>query len=140
MIVQCLCGAGFRFYTHNSTLNHFRRAGWEPPVVPVELRPLPVTMQAGRGSGKPLKGGVAHIKWHNLLKSEWHCFSMAKKVVSIRKVPSGDVKRDVVKSRNKTTRCAVCGKPIKKSSRPFGGYICGNCLSTAIKLSVLVSQ
>jgi len=109
-------------------------------VVPVELRPLPITMQAGRGSGKPIKGGVAHIKWHNLLKSEWHCFSMAKKVVSIRKVPSGDVKRDVVKSRNKTTRCAVCGKPIKKSSRPFGGYICGNCLSTAIKLSVLVSQ
>ncbi|MFP3178469.1 MAG: hypothetical protein RXQ96_05830 [Thermocladium sp.] len=31
----------------------------EPPVVPV-IRPLPVTMQAGRGSGKPLKDGVAH--------------------------------------------------------------------------------
>jgi len=30
-----------------------QRAGWEPPVVPVELRPLPITMQAGRGSGKP---------------------------------------------------------------------------------------
>jgi len=27
----------------------------------VELRPLPVTLgKAGRGSGKPLKGGVAH--------------------------------------------------------------------------------
>jgi len=25
-------------------------------------RPLPVMMQAGRGSGKPLKGGVAHLK------------------------------------------------------------------------------
>ena len=35
----------------------------EPPVVPVELRPLPVasaTGKAGRGSGKPLKDGVAH--------------------------------------------------------------------------------
>jgi len=30
-----------------------QRAGWEPPAAPVELRPLPVTMQAGRGSGKP---------------------------------------------------------------------------------------
>jgi len=29
--------------------------------VPVELRPLPITMgKAGQGSGKPLKGGVAH--------------------------------------------------------------------------------
>lgn len=65
---------------------------------------------------------------------------MAKKVISIRKAPSGYVKRDIVKARNKTTICAVCGKPIKKSSRPFGGYICGNCLSTAIKLSILVSQ
>jgi len=34
---------------------------WESPVVPVELRPLPITMgKAGRGSGKPLKDGVAH--------------------------------------------------------------------------------
>ncbi|MFP3298134.1 MAG: hypothetical protein RXO22_03535 [Thermocladium sp.] len=35
----------------------------EPPVVPVELRPLPVasaTGKAGRGIGKPLKGEVAH--------------------------------------------------------------------------------
>ncbi|MFP3297820.1 MAG: hypothetical protein RXO22_01865 [Thermocladium sp.] len=33
-------------------------AGREPPV---ELRPLPVMMgKAGQGSGKPLKGGVAH--------------------------------------------------------------------------------
>ena len=33
----------------------------ESPVVPVELRPLPVMMgKAGQGSGKPLKGGVAH--------------------------------------------------------------------------------
>jgi len=39
---------------YNSTLNHLRRAGWEPPVVPVELRPLPITMgKAGQGSGKP---------------------------------------------------------------------------------------
>jgi transposase len=46
---------------YNSSLNHLKHAGWEPPVVPVELRPLPVTMgKAGRGSGKPLKDGVAH--------------------------------------------------------------------------------
>ena len=46
---------------YNSALNHLRRAGWVPPVVPVGLRPLPVTMgKAGRGSGKPLKDGVAH--------------------------------------------------------------------------------
>jgi len=33
----------------------------ESPVVPVELRPLPVMMgKAGQGSGKPLKGEVAH--------------------------------------------------------------------------------
>jgi len=39
---------------YNSTLNHLRRAGWESPIVPVELRPLPMTMgKAGRGSGKP---------------------------------------------------------------------------------------
>ncbi|MFP3297583.1 MAG: transposase [Thermocladium sp.] len=39
---------------YNSTLNHLKHAGWEPPVVPVELRPLPITMgKAGRGSGKP---------------------------------------------------------------------------------------
>ncbi|MFP3307330.1 MAG: hypothetical protein RXN93_08375 [Thermocladium sp.] len=38
-----------------------RRAGWESPAAPVELRPLPITMgKAGQGSGKPLKDGVAH--------------------------------------------------------------------------------
>ena len=48
---------------YNSSLNHLKHAGWESPVVPVELRPLPVasaTGKAGRGSGKPLKDGVAH--------------------------------------------------------------------------------
>jgi len=46
---------------YNSALNHLKNAGWEPPVVPVELRPLPITMgKAGQGSGKPLKDGVAH--------------------------------------------------------------------------------
>jgi len=39
---------------YNSALNHLKNAGWEPPAVPVELRPLPITMgKAGRGSGKP---------------------------------------------------------------------------------------
>jgi len=48
---------------YNSTLNHLKHAGWVPPVVPVELRPLPITMgKAGQGSGKPLKDGVAHIE------------------------------------------------------------------------------
>jgi len=46
---------------YNSALNHLKHAGWESPVVPVELRPLPITMgKAGQGSGKPIKGGVAH--------------------------------------------------------------------------------
>ena len=39
-----------------------QRAGWEPPVVPVELRPLPVTMQAGRGDGKPHEGGGSSLR------------------------------------------------------------------------------
>jgi len=34
---------------YNSALNHLRRAGWEPPVVPVELRPLPVVHSYGQG-------------------------------------------------------------------------------------------
>jgi len=47
---------------YNSALNHLKNAGWVPPVVPV-IRPLPMTMgKAGQGSGKPLKGGVAHRK------------------------------------------------------------------------------
>ena len=46
---------------YNSSLNHLRRAGWESPVAPVELRPLPITMgKVGQGGGKPLKDGVAH--------------------------------------------------------------------------------
>ena len=41
-----------------NSLNHLKHAGWEPPVVPVELRPLPVMMgKAGRGSGKPHEDG-----------------------------------------------------------------------------------
>jgi len=41
---------------YNSSLNHLKHAGWEPPIVPVELRPLPIVEamgKAGRGSGKP---------------------------------------------------------------------------------------
>jgi len=46
---------------YNSALNHLKHAGWESPAAPVELRPLPITMgKAGQGSGKPIKGGVAH--------------------------------------------------------------------------------
>ena len=52
---------GWRADRDYNSLNHLRRAGWVPPVVPVELRPLPVMMgKVGRGSGKPLKDGVAH--------------------------------------------------------------------------------
>ncbi|MFP3314695.1 MAG: transposase, partial [Thermocladium sp.] len=36
---------------YNSSLNHLRRAGWMPPVVPVELRPLPLLEGQG-GAGK----------------------------------------------------------------------------------------
>ncbi|MFP3178871.1 MAG: transposase [Thermocladium sp.] len=48
---------------YNSSLNHLKHAGWEPPAAPVELRPLPIVEamgKAGQGSGKPIKGGVAH--------------------------------------------------------------------------------
>ena len=34
---------------YNSALNHLKNAGWEPPVVPVELRPLPVVHNYGQG-------------------------------------------------------------------------------------------
>jgi len=34
---------------HNSTLNMLRKAGWEPPLEPVELRPLPVANSYGQG-------------------------------------------------------------------------------------------
>ncbi|MFP3298537.1 MAG: transposase [Thermocladium sp.] len=34
---------------YNSTLNHLKHAGWESPVVPVELRPLPVALSYGQG-------------------------------------------------------------------------------------------
>jgi len=54
---------GWRADRDYNSLNHLKHAGWVPPVVPVELRPLPVTLgKAGRGSGKPLKDGVAHIE------------------------------------------------------------------------------
>jgi len=34
---------------YNSALNHLKHAGWESPVVPVELRPLPVVHSYGQG-------------------------------------------------------------------------------------------
>jgi len=34
---------------YNAALNLLRSAGWEPPLVPVELRPLPVAMSYGQG-------------------------------------------------------------------------------------------
>ncbi|MFP3264109.1 MAG: hypothetical protein RXQ62_06790 [Nitrososphaeria archaeon] len=34
---------------YNASLNVLRRAGWEPPVAPVELRPLPVALSYGQG-------------------------------------------------------------------------------------------
>jgi len=38
---------------YNASLNILRRAGWEPPVAPVELRPLPAAL--GRGQGGAVK-------------------------------------------------------------------------------------
>jgi len=38
---------------YNASLNVLRRAGWEPPAAPVELRPLPVAR--GRGQGGAVK-------------------------------------------------------------------------------------
>ncbi|MFP3178668.1 MAG: transposase [Thermocladium sp.] len=37
---------------YNSALNHLRRAGWESPAVPVELRPLPVVHSYGQGGAR----------------------------------------------------------------------------------------
>nr|WP_011229430.1 RNA-guided endonuclease TnpB family protein [Sulfolobus sp. NOB8H2]CAA09118.1 hypothetical protein [Sulfolobus sp. NOB8H2] len=34
---------------YNASLNILRNAGWEPPLVPVELRPLPVARSYGQG-------------------------------------------------------------------------------------------
>jgi putative transposase len=34
---------------YNASLNVLRRAGWEPPAAPVELRPLPVALGYGQG-------------------------------------------------------------------------------------------
>jgi len=34
---------------YNASLNILRNAGWEPPLVPVELRPLPVAKSYGQG-------------------------------------------------------------------------------------------
>jgi len=34
---------------YNASLNILRRAGWEPPAAPVELRPLPVALGHGQG-------------------------------------------------------------------------------------------
>ena len=34
---------------YNASLNILRRSGWEPPLVPVELRPLPVALCYGQG-------------------------------------------------------------------------------------------
>jgi putative transposase len=47
---------------YNSTLNMLRSAGWEPPLEPVELRPLPVAFSYGQGGAMkqeapPLKAG-----------------------------------------------------------------------------------
>jgi len=38
---------------YNASLNILRRAGWEPPAAPVELRPLPAAL--GRGQGGAVK-------------------------------------------------------------------------------------
>jgi len=55
LVMGCLSAqSGWRADRDYNSLNHLRRAGWVPPVVPVELRPLPITMgKVGRGSGKP---------------------------------------------------------------------------------------
>jgi len=37
---------------YNSALNHLKHAGWVPPVVPVELRPLPVVHNYGQGGAR----------------------------------------------------------------------------------------
>jgi len=47
---------------YNASLNILRRAGWEPPLVPVELCPLPVAFRYGQGGAlkqeaSPFKAG-----------------------------------------------------------------------------------
>ncbi|MFP3313907.1 MAG: transposase [Thermocladium sp.] len=53
---------GWRADRDYNSLNHLRRAGWVPPIVPVELRPLPVALSYGQGGARkreasPLRAG-----------------------------------------------------------------------------------
>ncbi|KUO90757.1 MAG: hypothetical protein AT710_08360 [Thermocladium sp. ECH_B] len=43
---------GWRADRDYNSLNHLRRAGWVPPVVPVELHPLPVVHNYGQGGAR----------------------------------------------------------------------------------------
>jgi len=50
---------------YDASLNILRGSGWEPPLEPVELRPLPAGQRARRGleAGSPVReGGAVHIR------------------------------------------------------------------------------
>jgi len=53
---------GWRADRDYNSLNYLKNAGWEPPIVPVELRPLPVVHSYGQGGARkreasPLRAG-----------------------------------------------------------------------------------
>ena len=63
---------------YNASLNILRRAGWEPPVAPVELRPLPAALGRGQGGAvkqeaPPWRAGqlthLTHSMWLTLLST-----------------------------------------------------------------------
>lgn len=36
----------------------------------------------------------------------------------------------------KEARCAICGAPIKRATRYYGGYVCHRCLAMGLKIAV----
>ena len=53
MVFECPACGWRADRDYNASLNVLRRAGWEPPAAPAELRPLP--MAEGRGQGGAVK-------------------------------------------------------------------------------------
>ena len=71
------------------------------------------------------------------------------------RTPGGELKTHYEKRFSSPHRCAICGKPLnglnvkrvktdheplRSVSRPYGGYVCHNCLSTGIKIAVRLAS
>lgn len=78
---------------------------------------------------------------------------MGKRIVK-RRTPGGRITILIKKKKGKPARCAICGKPLqgvvrdhprnlkkypksqKTVSRPYGGYLCHECLEKQIKAKI----